>query len=122
MLSSERHKKLELLVSLIKTQQLPIILCAPDGVGKTTLLKQIVQSETQAGISHFLECDDACTVASMIAYLSSALSPSGVYASNPTDSRFASKLADDLNRMTDNGRAILFILDNAGCLRAGVLE
>ena len=74
LLSPARKQKLELLASLIKTQQQSLIVCGPEGIGKTTLLKRLAKSNNTKKLWNHVECDPSLTVNKLVAHLSSVLS------------------------------------------------
>ncbi|MEE9425403.1 MAG: AAA family ATPase [Methylococcales bacterium] len=121
LLSPARKQKLELLASLIKTQQQSLIVCGPEGIGKTTILKRLAKSNNTRQLWKYVECNVSLRFSMLVMHLSSVLSVSKERSSTNTLSKRAQKLASQLNKIAKNGHTVVFVLDNAGRLQAGVL-
>ncbi len=123
LLSPERKQKLELLTSLIKTQQQSLIVCGPKGIGKTTILKLLAKSKNPRQLWSYVECDAALTFSKLVTHLSSVLSLGKERNSKYTKSKskIAQKLATQLSKIAKNGHIVVLVLDDAGRLQAGVI-
>ena len=120
-LSPERQQKYELILSLIKTQQQSLIVCGPQGIGKTTILKQLAQSKNRRQLWNYVECEGALTVSKIITHLSSVLSIRAERHSNKEDTNLAKTLARQLSKIAKNGNTVMLVLDDVGALHAGVI-
>jgi DamX protein len=121
LLSPARKQKLELLASLIKTQQQSLIICGPEGIGKTTILKRLAKSNNTKQLWNYVECDSSLTVSILLTHLSSVLSLNKERTSKKNKSKVAQKLAGQLSKIAKNGHTVVLVLDDAGHLQAGVI-
>jgi len=121
LLSPARKQKLELLASLIKTQQQSLIVCGPDGIGKTTILKRLAKLNNTRQLWNYVECDASLRFSMLVTHLSSVLSLSKERSSKNTLSKIAQKLAGQLRKIANSGHTVVLVLDDAGNLQAGVL-
>jgi DamX protein len=121
LLSPARQQKFELLTGLMKTQQRPLIICGPNGIGKTTILEQLAKSNNKRQLWSYIECDASLNAGMIVSYLSSVLSMRAERGTNKNDSKIAHKLANQLNQIADNGHTVMLALDDAGQLQADVI-
>ncbi len=121
LLSPERKQKLELLTNLIKTQQQSLIICGPEGIGKTTILRRLAKSKNARQLWSYVECDASLTFSKLVTHLSSALSLGKERNSKNSKTKIAQKLAGQLSKIAKNGHIFVLVLDDVGRLQAGVI-
>jgi DamX protein len=121
LISPARQQKFELLLSLIKTQQQSLIVCGPEGIGKTTLLKRLVKSSNKQQLWNYIECEASLTLSEIVTHLSSVLSLRNERDSSTKTLKIAQKLVAQLSKISANGHTVMLILDDVGQLQAGVI-
>ena len=120
-ISAERQQKVELLISLIKTQQQSLIVCGPAGIGKTKILKQLAKSNNKRQLWNYVECNESLTFGRLITHLSSVLSLRNEKSNGNKETNVAKVLAGQLNKISANGHTVMLILDDVGSLKAGII-
>ena len=121
LISPARQQKFELLLSLIKTQQQSLIVCGPEGIGKTTLLNRLAKSSNKRQLWNYVECEASLTLSEIVTHLSSVLSLRNERDSSTKTLKIAQKLVAQLNKISANGHSVMLILDDVGQLQAGVI-
>ncbi len=121
LIAPARQQKFELLLSLIKTQQQSLIVCGPEGIGKTTLLKRLAKSSNKRQLWNYIECEASLTLSEIVTHLSSVLSLRNERDSSTKTLKIAQKLVAQLSKISANGHTVMLILDDVGQLQAGVI-
>lgn len=120
-LSSERQKKFELLIDLIKTRQQMILLCGPEGIGKSTFLKRLAKSGDSQQIWHYFESHRTLNVSTIVTQLSSLLPEIDKSDSSSEDAGVVKQVVRQLRNLANHGQSVVLMLDDAGLLQAEVI-
>lgn len=115
LLSQERSQKFDLLLHLISNLRRPIVLCGPDGIGKTTVLEKVSQHYLNAWIVCFVESSSKLNVDAIRLKLCEA-------ASGHIKASIENDLSRQLKYLEESGQSLVLLLDDAGCLVPGVLK
>lgn len=121
LIAPARQQKFELLLSLITTQQQSLIVCGPEGIGKTTLLNRLAKSSNKRQLWNYIECEDSLTLSEIVTHLSSVLSLRNERDRSTKTLKIAQKLVAQLSKISANGHTVMLILDDVGQLQAGVI-
>lgn len=119
LLSPERSLKFDLLLHLIANLAKPIVLCGPDGIGKTTFLHQLSIQGPEAWTVCYLESTPKTTFESILQRLGEFA------ASNREAARadgYEQNPSDQLKQKEEDGRILVLLLDDAGLLMPGILK
>ena len=115
MLSHERAQKLDLLVHLITNLKQSLILCGPEGIGKTTLLENIQERNPGSWLIYSEIANSGQSFESLQSGLQRHL--------QQHDHQFENQSIDEiLNRAEQNHQKIVFIVDEAGKLIPGLIN
>jgi DamX protein len=115
LLSLERAQKLDLLNHLITNLQQSLVVCGPEGIGKTTLLERLIASKSDSWIVFSINAT---------AQLSFELAQADLLQHiHQSDHAFVGQDIDQiLTRAEKNNLKIVFIIDDAGLLVPGLIN
>ena len=115
LISEDRTKKLELLKHLLNNSSQPLVICGPEGIGKSTLLT-VLQEQTMAKWSY-------CTLVSPADLSFEKLQQSIMQAINQSSTNKQSQsflaLFQQLNRQH---KKLILMIDDAGFLVPGLID
>ena len=115
LISEDRTKKLELLKHLLNNSSQPLVICGPEGIGKSTLLK-VLQEQTMAKWSY-------CTLVSPADLSFEKLQQSIMQAINQSSTNKQNQsflhLFQQLNRQH---KKLILMIDDAGFLVPGLID
>jgi DamX protein len=115
LITRERTQKLELLNHLIANLAHAIVVCGPEGIGKTLLLKSFQEATIESWIFCWVKGDSKLSVETIQELLS------GTIAQNMPDLKFQS-LENAFDKMASWGMKIVLVIDDAGNLAPGLIE
>ncbi|WP_198245685.1 SPOR domain-containing protein [methane-oxidizing endosymbiont of Gigantopelta aegis] len=107
----ERSQKLDLLIHLINNLSQPLVICGPDGIGKTTLL-DVLQAHQQA---HWRICRIEGSAQLSFERLNTQLQQQLADVEGES-------LSDKLSHLDDTPQKVVWIIDNAGFLVPGLIS
>jgi len=107
----ERSQKLDLLIHLINNLSQPLVICGPDGIGKTTLL-DVLQAHQQA---HWRICRIEGSAQLSFERLNTQLQQQLADVEGES-------LGDKLSHLDDTPQKVVWIIDNAGLLVPGLIS
>jgi DamX protein len=115
LISEDRTKKLELLKHLLNNSSQPLVICGPEGIGKSTLLK-VLQEQTMAKWSY-------CTIVSPADLSFEKLQQSIMQAINQSSTNKQNQSFSDLfQQLNRQHKKLILIIDNAGFLMPGIIN
>ena len=115
LITRERTEKLELLNHLITNLAHAIVVCGPEGVGKTRLLKGFQEASQEAWILCSVQGDFQLTLEKIQELLSKAITQ------DMPNFAFRS-LANAFDRLAGSETKIVLVIDDAGQLVPGLIE
>ncbi|TAN47868.1 MAG: hypothetical protein EPN21_16280 [Methylococcaceae bacterium] len=113
LLSPERAQRFELVMHLIANLAQPLVVCGPDGVGKTTFLGLLAERAFEGWRVVNLSADGPWTHGDIIARIAERLA---------LPSTTEKAVADYLQQQPPNKSALVLSLDEAGKLAPGVID
>lgn len=116
LLSHERSQKFDFVLYLISNLSQPIVLCGPDGIGKTTVLQEIRAQRLNSWLVCFLESSADLSLEGILQKLQESL-PSHIDSRSDNDA-----LSKHLKQMEENNQCLVLTLDDAGYLLPGTVE
>ena len=115
LISVDRSKQLELLKHLLNHSHQPLVVCGPEGIGKSTLLK-VLQEQTMANWSY-------CMIANPADLNFEKLQQAIIQEINPNiinkQSQSLTTVFQQLNRQH---KKLILMIDDAGCLMPGLIN
>ena len=115
LISVDRTKQLELLKHLLNHSHQPLVVCGPEGIGKSTLLK-VLQEQTMANWSY-------CMIANPVNLSFEKLQQAIIQEINPNiinkQSQSLTTVFQQLNRQH---KKLILMIDNAGFLIPGLIN
>jgi DamX protein len=115
LISEDRTKKLELLKHLLTNSSQPLVICGPEGIGKSTLLK-VLQEQTMAKWSY-------CTIVSPADLSFEKLQQSIMQAINQSSTNKQNQNFFDLfQQLNRQHKKLILMIDNAGFLMPGLIN
>jgi DamX protein len=115
LITRERTEKLELLNHLIANLAHAIIICGPNGIGKTLLLKSFQNAAIDSWMFCFLEADNQLSLQKIQELLGETIKQ------NMPDFKLQA-LENAFDRMVRREMKIVLVLDDAGLLAPGLIE
>lgn len=115
LISLQRREKLDLLVQLILNQREALILCGPEGIGKTTLLKMLKNNKKHLWVICFFKATPDLNLNEIEITLISAIK---AHASVPSNE----SLDDMLCFYEEHQQKVVVIIDNAINLEHGFID
>ena len=115
LITKERSQKLELLRHLIDNLARTLVICGPEGVGKTLLLKKFLDSAKESWIICWLNGESQLRFEMIQSILTEAITKN-----LPTLSFHS--LDHAFNKLSDKDTKIVVVIDNAGNLEPGLIE
>jgi DamX protein len=115
LITKERTQKLELLRHLIDNLARTIVICGPDGVGKTLLLNKFVKSTKESWLICWLNGESQLRFEKIQSILSEAIT------THMPGLSFHS-LDHAFSKLSGKETKIILIIDNAGNLEPGLIE
>ena len=115
LISEDRTKKLELLKHLLNNSSQPLVICGPEGIGKSTLLK-VLQEQTMAKWSY-------CTLVSPADLSFEKLQQSIMQAINQSSTNKQNQSFLDLfQQLNRQHKKLILMIDDAGFLMPGLIN
>lgn len=115
LISEDRTKKLELLKHLLNNSSQPLVICGPEGIGKSTLLK-VLQEQTMAKWSY-------CTLVSPADLSFEKLQQSIMQAINQSSTNKQNQSFLDLfQQLNRQHKKLILMIDDAGFLVPGLID
>ncbi|NOU22514.1 MAG: AAA family ATPase [Methyloglobulus sp.] len=115
LISRERTQKLELLNHLIANLAHAIIVCGPEGIGKTLLLESFQERTIESWIFCWVKADSKLSLERIQEQIGEKITQ------KMPDFKFQS-LAEAFDKMANWGMKIVLVIDNAGNLAPGLVE
>lgn len=115
LISRERAQKLDLLNHLIANLAQTIVVCGPEGIGKTRLLTFFQEGKTQSLIMCYVRGDSKLGMSDIENAISADI------AENLPDLK-SQALNVALDRLNSRGAKVVLVLDDAGLLVPGLIE
>lgn len=115
LISEDRTKKLELLKHLLNNSSQPLVICGPEGIGKSTLLK-VLQEQTMAKWSY-------CSIVSPADLSFEKLQQSIMQAINQSSTNKQNQSFLDLfQQLNRQHKKLILMIDDAGFLVPGLID
>ena len=115
LISEDRTKKLELLKHLLNNSSQPLVICGPEGIGKSTLLK-VLQEQTMAKWSY-------CTLVSPADLSFEKLQQSIMQAINQSSTNKQNQsFLDIFQQLNRQHKKLILMIDDAGFLIPGLIN
>jgi DamX protein len=115
LITRERTEKLELLNHLITNLAHAIIICGPEGIGKTLLLKGFQDSVLESWMFCWVQADSQLSLQKIKELLGEKIKQ------NMPDIKFQT-LENVFDRMTGWNMRVVLVFDDAGNLAPGLIE
>jgi DamX protein len=115
LISRERAQKLDLLNHLIANLAQTIVVCGPEGIGKTRLLTFFQESKTQSSMMCYVRGDSKLGMSEIENAMHDEI------AENLPDLK-SQALNVALDRINSRGAKVVLVLDDAGLLVPGLIE
>ena len=115
LISRERAQKVELLNHLVANLAHTIVICGPEGVGKSRLLKRFQETTTEPWIFCWLKGDNTLNMDRIQELLGESI------AQYMPDLK-SLPLANSFDRLATRNNKIVLVLDDAGSLAPGLIE
>lgn len=115
LISRERVQKLELLTHLVANLAHTVVICGPEGVGKSRLLKRFQETTTESWIFCWLEGDNSLSMEKIQEILGENI------AQYMPDLK-SLPLASSFDKIDARHNKIVLVIDDAGNLAPGLIE
>jgi len=112
LITKERTQKLDLLIHLLSNLTQALIVCGPQGIGKTTLLTILQQRKTESWRYCLVQGNADVSFETMQEQLAQTVSPG----------KSAQSLSMALGQYEDQHKQVVLIVDNAGELVPGLIS
>ena len=110
LITKERMQKLDLLIHLLSNLTQALVICGPEGIGKTTLLNVLQQRKTEAWRYCLIQANTGLSFEAILQQLSKVLV-----------SQSGQSLSMALTQYQGQHKQVILIIDNAGELVPGLI-
>lgn len=114
LITQERTQKLELLIHLLANLMQPLVVCGPEGIGKTTLLKILQDREAESWLYCPIQGNAGLSFEKIQDHLSAAIT-------HDRPERYTQTLTAALGQYECQNKNIILIVDDAGQLVPGLI-
>lgn len=115
LLTLERAQKFDLLNHLINNLQQSLVICGPEGIGKTTLLEYLMENKPESWQTYFIKGNEQLSFDRIKAELTMFVQKSSLGAT-------MQDVGQILSAAEKQNQKYVFIIDDAGALAPGVID